>query len=77
MFTRLVLLKRDWRSNTSQIVNFEVVFNADLQPDEDLLWNTIPDMLEDQELGLVQARRKFGKTVGMTCSESKFKNHYR
>lgn len=61
----------------SKIVNFVVTFNADLQPDEDFHWNTIPYLLENQDLGLVQARRKFGKTVGMTCSESKFKNHSR
>lgn len=42
---------------------FVVIFDADFQPDEDFLWRTIPYMLENPELGLVQARWKFGKTM--------------
>ncbi|KAH7511998.1 hypothetical protein FEM48_Zijuj12G0043500 [Ziziphus jujuba var. spinosa] len=38
---------------------FVVIFDADFQPDEDFLWRTIPYMLENPELGLVQARWKF------------------
>nr|XP_048320793.1 glucomannan 4-beta-mannosyltransferase 1-like isoform X3 [Ziziphus jujuba var. spinosa] len=42
---------------------FVVIFDADFQPDEDFLWRTIPYMLENPELGLVQARWKFGKII--------------
>ncbi|KAK9192908.1 hypothetical protein WN944_003602 [Citrus x changshan-huyou] len=38
---------------------FVVIFDADFQPDEDFLWRTIPYLLENKELGLVQARWKF------------------
>ncbi|CAL5422322.1 unnamed protein product [Camellia sinensis] len=38
---------------------FVAIFNADFQPDEDFLWKTIPYLLENPELGLVQARWKF------------------
>ncbi|GFS45769.1 nucleotide-diphospho-sugar transferases superfamily protein [Actinidia rufa] len=38
---------------------FSVIFDADFQPDEDFLWRTIPYLLENPELGLVQARWKF------------------
>lgn len=30
--------------------------DADFQPDENFLWRTIPYLLENNELGLVQAR---------------------
>lgn len=41
---------------------FVVIFDADFQPEEDFLWRTIPYLLENPELGLVQARWAFGKT---------------
>lgn len=42
---------------------FVVIFDTDFQPEEDFLWMTIPYMLENPVLGLVQARWKFGKTI--------------
>lgn len=41
---------------------FVAIFDADFQPEEDFLWRTIPYLLENPELGLVQARWKFGMT---------------
>ncbi|KAM7468206.1 hypothetical protein LguiB_015768 [Lonicera macranthoides] len=38
---------------------FVVIFDADFQPEKDFLWKTIPYLLENPELGLVQARWKF------------------
>ncbi|PSS04590.1 Mannan synthase [Actinidia chinensis var. chinensis] len=38
---------------------FSVIFDADFQPDKDFLSRTIPYLLENPELGLVQARWKF------------------
>ncbi|KAG4396441.1 hypothetical protein GLYMA_19G184200v4 [Glycine max] len=38
---------------------FVAIFDADFQPDADFLWNTIPYLLENPKLGLVQARWKF------------------
>lgn len=40
---------------------FVVIFDADFQPDKDYLLRTIPYLLENLDLGLVQARWKFGK----------------
>lgn len=40
---------------------FVAIFDADFQPEEDFLWKTIPYLLENPKLGLVQARWKFGK----------------
>lgn len=42
---------------------FVVIFDADFQPDEDFLWRSVPYLLENPELALVQARWKFGKRV--------------
>ncbi|KAJ0806106.1 putative glucomannan 4-beta-mannosyltransferase [Helianthus annuus] len=39
---------------------FVVIFDADFQPDEEFLWRTVPYLLENPELALVQARWKFG-----------------
>ncbi|TKY62125.1 Mannan synthase 1 [Spatholobus suberectus] len=38
---------------------FVAIFDADFQPHADFLWNTIPYLLENPKLGLVQARWKF------------------
>ncbi|KAK6152371.1 hypothetical protein DH2020_015006 [Rehmannia glutinosa] len=38
---------------------FVVIFDADFQPEKDFLWRTIPYLLENPELALVQARWKF------------------
>ncbi|KAK4478668.1 hypothetical protein RD792_014159 [Penstemon davidsonii] len=38
---------------------FVTIFDADFQPEPDFLWRTIPYMLENPELALVQARWKF------------------
>ncbi|CAK7343156.1 unnamed protein product [Dovyalis caffra] len=38
---------------------FVAIFDADFQPDKDFLFRTIPYLLENPELGLVQARWKF------------------
>ncbi|KAH7855370.1 hypothetical protein Vadar_024115 [Vaccinium darrowii] len=42
-----------------QECEFVAIFDADFQPDKDFLWRTIPYLLENAELGLVQARWKF------------------
>ncbi|XP_034694124.1 glucomannan 4-beta-mannosyltransferase 1-like [Vitis riparia] len=43
---------------------FVAIFDADFQPEENFLWRTIPFLLENPGLGLVQARWKFG-TAGV------------
>lgn len=48
---------------------FVVIFDADFQPDRDFLLRTIPFLLENPELGLVQARWRFGKDL-LCCKMS-------
>lgn len=43
--------------------DFVAIFDADFQPDPDYLWRTIPFLLTNPELALVQARWKFGEPV--------------
>uniref|UniRef100_A0A803P5A8 Glycosyltransferase 2-like domain-containing protein n=1 Tax=Cannabis sativa TaxID=3483 RepID=A0A803P5A8_CANSA len=42
---------------------FVAIFDAYFQPEEDFLWRTIPYLLENPDIGLVQARWKFWKIV--------------
>ncbi|KAK1313830.1 Mannan synthase 1 [Acorus calamus] len=44
--------------------NYVAIFDADFQPEADYLWRTVPFLLENPELALVQARWKFG-TAGV------------
>ncbi|XP_072976034.1 glucomannan 4-beta-mannosyltransferase 1-like isoform X1 [Typha angustifolia] len=39
--------------------DFVTIFDADFQPDADYLWRTVPFLLSNPQLGLVQARWKF------------------
>ncbi|XP_068645103.1 glucomannan 4-beta-mannosyltransferase 1-like [Aristolochia californica] len=38
---------------------YVVIFDADFQPEKDFLWRTVPFLISNPELGLVQARWKF------------------
>ncbi|CAL5387585.1 glucomannan 4-beta-mannosyltransferase 9-like isoform X1 [Camellia sinensis] len=48
-------LKRDYVRNCDYVV----IFDADFQPEPDFLWRTIPYLVHNPELGLVQTRWKF------------------
>ncbi|EXC42303.1 hypothetical protein L484_000910 [Morus notabilis] len=52
-------LKEGLEKHYVEDCEFVAIFDADFQPDEDFLWRTIPYLLENPELGLVQARWKF------------------
>lgn len=56
-------LKEGLEKHYVEDCEFVAIFDADFQPDEDFLWRTIPYLLENPELGLVQARWKFGMTI--------------
>lgn len=47
---------------------FVAIFDADFQPDKDFLWRTIPFLLSNPELALVQARWRFGKLMMILSS---------
>lgn len=40
--------------------DYVVIFDADFQPEADFLWRTIPFLVHNPELALVQTRWKFG-----------------
>ncbi|XP_048127355.1 glucomannan 4-beta-mannosyltransferase 1-like [Rhodamnia argentea] len=52
-------LREGLRKQYIEDCDFVAIFDADFQPDKDFLWRTIPFLLENPELGLVQARWKF------------------
>ncbi|KAL6585403.1 hypothetical protein OROMI_002047 [Orobanche minor] len=52
-------LKEGLRKDYVEDCEFVVIFDADFQPEDDFLWRTIPYLLENPELALVQARWKF------------------
>lgn len=54
-------LREGLKKEYAEDCEFVIIFDADFQPEEDFLWRTIPYLLENPELALVQARWKFGK----------------
>ncbi|KAK4481099.1 hypothetical protein RD792_011970 [Penstemon davidsonii] len=51
-------LREGLRKQYVEDSEFVIIFDADFQPEEDFLWRTIPYLLENPELGLVQASFK-------------------
>ena len=41
--------------------DFVAIFDADFQPDHNFLWSTLPFLIHNPEIALVQARWNFGK----------------
>lgn len=60
-------LREGLKKQYAKDCEFVIIFDADFQPEEDFLWRTIPYLLENPELGLVQARWKFGKEDKLLC----------
>ena len=57
--------------------DYVAMFDADFQPDSDFLLRTIPFLIYNPEIALVQARWKFGKCFLLLLSSSndcKFSN---
>jgi len=50
-------MKHDYVKNCDYVA----IFDADFQPEPDFLWRTIPFLMHNSELALVQTRWKFGK----------------
>nr|GLL16612.1 mannan synthase 1-like isoform X1 [Ipomoea trifida] len=59
-FIRAGALHEGLNKNYVKDCEFVAIFDADFQPDADFLLRTIPYLLENPELGLVQAKWKFG-----------------
>ena len=47
---------------------YVVIFDADFQPEPNFLMKTVPYLVGNNKLGMVQARWKFGKTYDISCS---------
>ncbi|KAL4578754.1 hypothetical protein LXL04_014885 [Taraxacum kok-saghyz] len=54
-------LKEGLQHDYANECDYVAIFDADFQPEPDFLWKTIPFLHHNPELGLVQARWKFGK----------------
>ncbi|KAM0980468.1 hypothetical protein FF1_013814 [Malus domestica] len=53
-------LKEGMKRSYVKSCDFVAIFDADFQPEPDFLWRTIPFLLHNPELALVQTRWKFG-----------------
>ncbi|KAF3577266.1 hypothetical protein DY000_02033172 [Brassica cretica] len=61
-------LKHGMRHSYVKQCKYLVIFDADFQPEPDYLQRTIPFLLHNPELALVQARWKFGMYTYMTIT---------
>ncbi|KAJ7974954.1 glucomannan 4-beta-mannosyltransferase 9-like [Quillaja saponaria] len=52
-------LKEGMKHSYVKQCDYVAIFDADFQPDPDFLWRTIPFLVHNPEIGLVQARWKF------------------
>ncbi|CAN4109547.1 unnamed protein product [Withania somnifera] len=52
-------LKEGLKHPYVKLCDYVAIFDADFQPEPDFLWHTIPFLLHNPQLGLVQARWKF------------------
>ena len=61
-------LKHGMRHSYVKQCKYLVIFDADFQPEPDYLQRTIPFLIHNPELALVQARWKFGMYTYMTIT---------
>lgn len=54
-------LKQGMKHPYVQSCEHVAIFDADFQPEPDFLWRTVPFLVHNPQLALVQARWKFGK----------------
>ena len=53
-------LKEGMKKSYVKSCDYVAIFDADFQPEPDYLWRTVPFLLHNPKLALVQARWKFG-----------------
>jgi beta-mannan synthase len=61
-------LKQGMKYAYAQKCDYVAIFDADFQPEPDFLWRTVPFLVHNPELALVQARWKFGTHSGIAHS---------
>lgn len=54
-------LKEGMKRSYVRECDYVAIFDADFQPDPEFLWRTVPFLMYNPEIALVQARWKFGK----------------
>lgn len=54
-------LKEGMKHSYVKQCDFVAIFDADFQPEPDFLWRTVPFLVHNPQLALIQARWKFGK----------------
>jgi beta-mannan synthase len=60
-------LKKGMERSYVQQCDFVAIFDADFQPESDFLLKTIPFLVHNPEIALVQTRWEFGKKVFHYC----------
>ena len=63
-------LKEGLRKSYVRECDYVAIFDADFQPDPHFLWRTVPFLMYNPELALVQARWKFGKKTSSSLMHS-------
>lgn len=53
-------LREGMKHSYVKLCDFVAIFDADFQPEPDFLWRSIPFLVHNPEIALVQARWKFG-----------------
>lgn len=56
-------LKEGMKHDYVQHCDYVAIFDADFQPESDFLVRTVPFLVHNHDIGLVQARWKFGEFV--------------
>ncbi|KAK8649429.1 hypothetical protein V6N13_130158 [Hibiscus sabdariffa] len=59
-------LKQGMKHSYVEHCDYVAIFDADFQPEPDFLWRTVPFLLRNPELALVQARWKFAAACART-----------
>lgn len=61
-------LKKGMKYVYAQNCDYVAMFDTDFQPDSDFLMRTIPFLVHNSDVALVQARWKFGKNyISISC----------
>ncbi|KAH9612071.1 hypothetical protein KSS87_009183 [Heliosperma pusillum] len=65
-------LKEGMKHDYVQECDYVAIFDADFQPEPDYLWRTIPFLVHNPQIGLVQARWKFGTYICLFLTDYSF-----
>jgi len=69
-------LKEGMKRNYVKQCDHVAIFDADFQPEPDFLWRTIPFLVHNPELALIQSRWKFGNFFFFTLNHSDINHNY-